>query len=32
MANVLEYILSLEDRVSGKLTKIGIANNKQLAA
>lgn len=31
MANVLEYILSLEDRVSGKLTKIGIANDKQLA-
>lgn len=30
MANILEYTLSLKDRVSGTLTKIGIANNKQL--
>ena len=31
MANILEYTLSLNDRISGKLTKIGIANDKQLA-
>lgn len=31
MANILEYTLSLKDRVSGTLTKIGIANDKQLA-
>nr|DAP70156.1 MAG TPA: tail tape measure [Caudoviricetes sp.] len=30
MSNILEYTLSLKDRVSGTLTKIGIANNKQL--
>lgn len=30
MANILEYTLSLNDRISGKLTKIGIANDKQL--
>ena len=31
MANILEYTLSLNDRITGKLTKIGIANDKQLA-
>lgn len=31
MANVLEYTLSLNDKVSDKLTQIGIANDKQLA-
>lgn len=30
MPNILEYTLSLKDRVSGTLTKIGIANNRQL--
>lgn len=30
MANILEYTLSLNDRITGKLTKIGIANDKQL--
>lgn len=30
MSTILEYTLSLNDRVSGTLTKIGIANNKQL--
>jgi len=30
MANTLEYILSLQDNISGKLTKIGIANEQQL--
>lgn len=30
MSNILEYTLSLKDRVSGTLTKIGIANSKQL--
>lgn len=32
MSNVLEYTLSLKDRVSGTLTKIGIANDRQLEA
>lgn len=31
MANTLEYTLSLDDRLSGKLTKIAIANDRQLA-
>ncbi len=31
MANILEYTLSLNDRITGKLTKIGIANDQQLA-
>lgn len=30
MPNILEYTLSLKDRVTGTLTKIGIANNRQL--
>lgn len=30
MANILEYTLSLNDRITGKLNKIGIANSKQL--
>lgn len=30
MANTVEYILSLNDKISGKLSKIGIANDKQL--
>lgn len=30
MPNILEYTLSLNDRVTGTLTKIGIANNRQL--
>ncbi len=32
MANVFEYTLSLNDKVSDKLTKIGTAIDKQLAA
>ena len=32
MANILEYTLSLKDRVSGKLTKIAIANDGMLAS
>ena len=31
MANIFEYTLSLDDRITGKLIKIGIANDKQLA-
>lgn len=31
MANVVEYTLSLNDKLSGKLGKIGIANDRQLA-
>ncbi|MEG1644177.1 MAG: hypothetical protein RR293_08555 [Bacteroidales bacterium] len=31
MANTVEYILSLKDQCSGKLTSIGIANDQQLA-
>lgn len=30
MANILEYTLTLNDKITGKLTKIGIANSKQL--
>lgn len=30
MPNILEYTLTLNDNVTGKLNKIGIANNKQL--
>lgn len=30
MANIVEYTLSLNDKISSKLSKIGIANNKQL--
>lgn len=30
MANILEYTLTLNDRITGKLNKIGIANSKQL--
>ena len=30
MANIVEYTLSLNDKISGKLSMIGIANNKQL--
>lgn len=30
MPNILEYTLSLKDRISGTLTKIGIANERQL--
>lgn len=30
MPNILEYTLSLKDRVTGTLTKIGITNNRQL--
>lgn len=30
MANILEYTLSLNDKITGKLTKIGIENGKQL--
>lgn len=30
MPNILEYTLSLKDRVTGTLTKIGITNNQQL--
>ena len=30
MANIVEYTLSLNDKISDKLSKIGIANNKQL--
>lgn len=30
MENKLEYILSLKDQISGKLTKIGITNDQQL--
>lgn len=30
MSNVLEYTLTLNDRITNKLTKIGIANEKQL--
>lgn len=30
MANTLEYTLTLKDRVTGTLTKIGIANDRQL--
>lgn len=30
MPNILEYTLSLKDQVSGTLTKIGIANDRQL--
>lgn len=30
MSNIVEYTLSLADKVSGTLTKIGIANDKQL--
>ena len=31
MANIVEYTLSLNDKLSGKLDKIGISNNRQLA-
>ncbi len=31
MVNILEYTLSLGDKVSDKLTQIGIANDNQLA-
>lgn len=30
MANIIEYTLSLNDRITGKLQKIGITNSKQL--
>ncbi|MGM9747505.1 MAG: tape measure protein [Candidatus Cryptobacteroides sp.] len=31
MANIVEYTLSLNDKLSGKLAKIGITNDRQLA-
>lgn len=31
MANIVEYTLSLNDKLSGKLGKIGISNDRQLA-
>lgn len=31
MANIVEYTLSLNDKLSGKLDKIGISNSRQLA-
>ena len=30
MANIVEYTLSLQDKISGKLGRIGIANDRQL--
>ena len=30
MANVVEYTLSLNDRITGKLNKINITNNRAL--
>ena len=29
--NIVEYTLSLQDKISGKLSRIGIANDRQLA-